>query len=158
MDHDGHVFSVAFSLDGKYLATGCSDGTAALWDVANGTEVTRMNHDGSVFSVAFSPDGKYLATAGEDRTARLWEATNGQEVARMIHENPVGSVAFSPNGKYLATAGLENSTQVWFRWPEDMIAEACSRLTRNLTREEWRQYLGNEPYRRTYPNLPMPED
>jgi hypothetical protein len=47
---------------------------------------------------------------------------------------------------------------VWLVWPEDLIAEACARLTRNLTQEEWERYLGDEPYRKTCPDLPGPEE
>jgi len=48
--------------------------------------------------------------------------------------------------------------RVWLWRPEDLIAEACARLPRNLTREEWQQYIGDEPYRPTCPNLPVPEE
>jgi len=47
---------------------------------------------------------------------------------------------------------------VWLWRPEDLIAEACARLTCNLTREEWRQYIGDEPYRPTCPELPVPQE
>jgi uncharacterized protein with WD repeat len=110
-----------------------------------------------VLAVAFSPDGRWLATGSWDNTARVWEAASGQEVARMTHEGPVLAVAFSPDGRWLATGSDDNTARVWLVRPEDLIAEACSRLTRNLTREEWRRYLSDEPYRLTCPNLPVPE-
>jgi WD40 repeat protein len=64
------------------------------------------------------------------------------------------SIVFSPDGKYLATANDARTTRVWFWRPEDLIAEAGSRLTRNMTWQEWQQYLPDEPYRRTCSNLP----
>ena len=104
--HTDNVLSVAFSPDGKYLASGSSDNTVRLWDVTTGEEVRRFDgHTNSVKSVAFSPDGKYLASGSRDNTVRLWDVTSGEEVHRIDgHTNDVNSVAFSPDGKYLASA------------------------------------------------------
>ena len=76
----------------------------------------------------------------------------------MAHENGVLAVAFSPDGQRLVTASLDNTARVWLIWPEDLIAEACGRLTRNLTRDEWGRYLPEESYHLTCPNLPTPEE
>ena len=70
------VKSVAFSADGKILASGSQDKTIMLWDVASGKSITTLKgHSGSVESVAWSPDGKTLASASKDKTIRLWEVT-----------------------------------------------------------------------------------
>ena len=67
-------------------------------------------------------------------------------------------LAFSPDGTRLATASLDKTAWLWLWRTEDLIAEACKRLPRNLTHAEWRQYLVDEPYRPTCPNLPVPKD
>ncbi len=77
-----------------------------------------------------------------------------RHIATMPHEDSVNAVAFSPDGTRVATASSDGSAKVWLWLPEDLINEACSRLTRNLTPKEWCQYLPGEPYCKTCPNLP----
>ena len=141
MAHERSVNAVAFSPDGRWLATGSEGNMARVWEAAIGQEAARMVHEGSVNAVTFSPDGKWLAT-GSGSTAWVWEATTGQEVARMEHDDEVSAVAFSPDGKWLATGSdgwlplSSGEARVWLWQSKDLIADACDRLPRNLTREE----------------------
>jgi len=76
--HRELVVSVAWSPDGKSLATASADRTAKVWDVATGRELlTLAGHTDFVRSVAWSPDGRRLATVSADRTARVWAASAG---------------------------------------------------------------------------------
>ncbi|HEU0173509.1 MAG TPA: protein kinase [Blastocatellia bacterium] len=113
--HGDYVTSVAFSPDGKKLATGSWDGAAKLWDVGAGRELaTLKGHRTYVFSVAFSPDGKRLATGSWDHTAKLWDAVTGRELATLKgHGDGVWSVAFSPDGKRLATGSRDRTVKLW---------------------------------------------
>jgi WD40 repeat protein len=69
--HDGAVWSVGFSPDGRWVVTGSGDRTARVFDPATGQERSRLAHDGPVWSVGFSPDGRWVVTGSADSTARV---------------------------------------------------------------------------------------
>src|SRR4051812_25467882 len=95
--HSDYVYGLAFSPDGKSLASTSGDGTLRLWDVGTGkAHRTIKAHAGSVYAVAFRPDGKVLATAGGDNLLRTWDVATGKE-ARVLrgHTKPVYCVAYA---------------------------------------------------------------
>ena len=73
LGHTSWVYALAFSADGRRLATGGWDGSVMTWDVASGRSLsTLVGHEGIVMAVAFSPDGQTLASTGYDQTVRTW--------------------------------------------------------------------------------------
>ena len=106
--HSEGVYSVAWSPDGKTLASGSYDETIRLWDVATGkTTATLKTRDGDhVTSVAWRADGKLLASGSYDKTVRLWDVATAKITATLDgHTECVDFVAWSPDGKSLASIG-----------------------------------------------------
>jgi WD40 repeat protein len=113
--HTGWVGGVAFSPDGKALATASADGTVKFWDAATGKELATLKaHDDIVAAVAFSKDGTRFATASFDGTAKVW-TTAKRELVHTLRgaRGALLTVAFNPNGRALAAGGIDGRVRVW---------------------------------------------
>jgi len=158
----GAISAVAFAVDSRRIAIGSETGEVAqstLDEQGWGKDAAPFPaHDGPVTALAFSPDGRWLATAATDRKARLWDLSSETlvttSVALVGHADAVLAVTFEPSGRWLFTAGADGTIRRWRLRREDLVDLACRLAGRNLTREEWRQYLGGEPYRKTCPDFP----
>src|ERR1051326_6963882 len=151
---------VAYSPDGKMIASGGADNQIRLFDAKTGKEIrTLEGHQvrtykvpkqlnnandllvenvgkGSVTAVAFSPDGKTLASGGWDDMVRLWNVNTGDEIRHMLGHRGMGaSVVFSPDGKYLATrGGIDGAVKLW----EPNTGRELQRYTSLSTVNPWR--------------------
>lgn len=158
LEHDDAVVSLDFSPDGLSIATASLDGTAVLWSVASGEPRLRLVHEGPVSGASYSADGAWLVTwSAWETTARIWDVATGNEVARVAHDGAVEDAELSADSRWLLTASEDRTVRIWKWQAEDVVAEICSRVTRNLTRDEWRRFVGEEPYRPTCSNLPSGE-
>jgi|CZKF01.1.fsa_nt_gi WD40 repeat protein/tRNA A-37 threonylcarbamoyl transferase component Bud32 len=108
------VETVAFSPDGRTLASGDAE-AAELWNLDSGKWThTLTGHSAWVLSVAFSPDGRTLATGSVDNTIKLWDVASGRLLRTLEgHSDAVQCVTFSPNGSTLASASSDRSIKLW---------------------------------------------
>lgn len=105
--------ALAFSVDGKTLATGNSNGTVKLWDVSTGRELqTLKGHSDHIYSIAFSPNNKYLATGSEDTTIKIWEISSGKELASILAINQRDWLVITPDGLFDSSPGAWNKI-IW---------------------------------------------
>jgi WD40 repeat protein/serine/threonine protein kinase len=114
----GHKYdsiSVAFSHDGRRLATGAGPEGQKVWDTeAGGLPLhTFLGHRHPVSALAFSPDDGRLASASFDRTVKVWETTTGTLLHTLPHTGNVECVAFSPDGRRLASSGEDKTVRLW---------------------------------------------
>lgn len=115
-EHPRQVSSVAFSPDGKFLATGCDDNIARIFNLEIRQEIVRFEHELGVLSVSFSPDGKFLATGSAYEEARLFNLETKQQVAEFNLRTDVyvcNTVSFSPDGMFLATGWEKGGARIF---------------------------------------------
>ncbi|MEW6126961.1 MAG: hypothetical protein AB1757_07975 [Acidobacteriota bacterium] len=113
--HKGDIISIAFSPDGRRLATASRDRTLRLWDAANGKEILQFKNAGMIANeINFSPDGLQLVAGCNDGIVRSWETATGKALLQLEgHRGQVMSVNFSPDGRRIVSGGLDSTTRVW---------------------------------------------
>jgi WD40 repeat protein len=154
--------SLAISPDGLHMAIASYNKIMRVVAMRNRTEEFRWTYDSPVEAVAFTPDSKYLATGGDDGLVRIYEVQTGDEAMRQLLPGPVRAIGFDPTGRYLITIVRQTDVQqetytlatrhLWRA--ADLVSEACLYLTRNLSRDEWKQYMPDVAYHKSCRSLP----
>ncbi|MFC7381721.1 NACHT and WD repeat domain-containing protein [Sphaerisporangium rhizosphaerae] len=144
------IYAIAFSPDGKVVATADGAGTVQLWNPLTGHRVGRpLPHSAEISRLAFSPDGSLLAGVGIDGTLRLWDPATGRLVSEPFRAADLAeklrAIAFSPDGAEVATAGNDGAIRRWRVWPLAHPYEALCTTTGAPTSREWAKYAPGEP-------------
>ncbi|KAF7967837.1 hypothetical protein HWV62_32908 [Athelia sp. TMB] len=133
--HTGRVYSVAFSPDGRRVASGSGDRSVRVWDAETGALITGPfeGHTAHVISIAFSPDGQRIASGSGDKTVCVWNAETGALVAGPFegHTDWVISVIFSSDGRRIASGSSDGSIYIW------------DTRTRSLLSRSFNGHIGN---------------
>ncbi len=142
--HTGNVNSAMFSLDGKRIVSAGGDALAYVWDVATGDVLLILRgHEGSLHSASFSPDGNRIVTSGSDSTTRLWDAHTGEQLFILPgHTAAVNSAVYSPDRQAIVTASDDGTARVYYATFDGVLDQAKRAVTRSLTNEERRMYMG----------------
>lgn len=119
--HTLPIETVAWSPNGKYIASGSIDKTVQVWHATTASHVlTYSGHDNhknlssTVVSVAWSPDSKHIASGGQDATVQVWDALSGKQIYTYHgHNANVYAALWSPNGQYIASGGDDSTVRVW---------------------------------------------
>jgi WD40 repeat protein len=164
-----NVSYLAFSPDDKTLASE-SGGTIVLWDIISRQPISKaliVPSNGNGTAIAFSPDGKVLAWAGTIFGITdgifgeiiLLEAATLRPIGQPLtgHSAAISALVFSPDNKHLASASMDGSMIIWDIDPQDWVDIACLRAGRNLTHDEWEQYLPEIAYPTRQENATCPQ-
>ncbi len=116
--HTSVILSLAFSLDGKYLASGqggTSNPTVRIWDMDKKKQVHVLKgHKNEIYALAFSPDGKRLISGSDDHTLILWDTISGKQIATLTgHKDRVRYMSYDPKGRYIASGSWDNTIRLW---------------------------------------------
>ena len=108
------IWTLAFTRDGKSVATGGDSGVVSFWDLETGKlRFTLAGHTAVIRSIVFSEDGNTIATGSDDGSVRLWDGSTGQERMRFTDVRDFKSVAFSPDGLTLAAGNAIGTVRFW---------------------------------------------
>jgi tetratricopeptide (TPR) repeat protein len=159
--HESAIDAIAISPDNHWVvARGSllSNKPARLWNLstkdlaASPHAIVLRGHEGPITSIAIGSNSRWLVTGSEDGTARLWDLTaKNPEAAPIVlrgHKSGIAAVAFSSNNRWLVTGSRDTTVRLWKLKLDELVELGCRTAGRNMTEEEWEQYMGGLPYQK----------
>lgn len=107
------ISCIAYSADGKFIASGAWSGRVCIWDVENSTSRSFAAHPEFVECLAWSPDGRYLASGSKYGSIRIWTLETGEYSDLRGHEGNISSLSFSPRGRHIASGSIDCTVRIW---------------------------------------------
>ena len=166
-DDSSPIDALAFSEDGKYLAFGTEDGGLTIYDLElkDAFYDDEGAHGSMITDLEFSKDGNLLATTSRDGTAKIWVMSNIFELPITLDDHGgegdwVWAVSFAPDGSHLMTAADDDHLRLWPTLPHEWASRICGNLSRNMSTQEWRKFVGEgidyreDPSEITCPDYP----
>ena len=142
--HERRIRGLAFSPDGRWMATGSDDGMIRVWNMEK--EKVRqkdlLGHEGPIIALAFDATSELLVSAGQDTTLRLWRVDDldvGGDVASMVlrgHAGPITALRLDNGGRFAVSAGEDGAIHVWPLQPDLLLRLACRVVGRDFTDDE----------------------
>ncbi len=158
--HEHVVRELSFSADGRWLASAGDTDALMLWNLDQGTpKLTALRYrEPRVTALAFDATSKLLAFGGIDGTVHVQElsALEMRPMRISAHQGFVTAMHFDPRGGRLATGGEDGIVRIWRQNIEELIELSCKVAGRNLTCDEWTEFMGDRPYAPTCSDLPYP--
>jgi hypothetical protein len=142
------ISSLAYNNKGSWLAVGDSKGKVQVFDTDNYNEIKNLEgHKARIYDIDFNPSDSLFATSSLDGTVRVWDCTNlnNQPIELKDHESWVLSILFTPDGKKLVTSSnKKDRILIWDTKPESIASEIAEGINRNMTQEEWNNYVAED--------------
>ena len=129
--HGNIINSLAFSRDGRKLASGSYDKTARIWDLDTGKTIKVLKgHTNTVYAVSFSLDNRTILTGSADKTLKLWNATTGSLIKTLSgHTDIVKAAVYTPDGRYILSGGYDKAIRLWDGYSGDFIKIMATQLS-----------------------------
>lgn len=156
LTHESQINGAQWSVDGSLILTWSQDQVARVWDSESGEVVLTLTHEGNINGGRWNSDESRILTWSSDGTAKIWNAQNGEGLMTLTGDGSVVSTArWNKDESQILLTTEGGLVRVYHTALADLLEVACRFATRNLTWAEWQQYLPDQEYRQTCPNLPV---